>query len=79
VNYISLVNLIPDKEVVRELIQSDFNPDELSKQLEAIVSGPKRAEILKDYDDIYRTLDTGSASDNAGRLMIQYLRQASKG
>jgi lipid-A-disaccharide synthase len=74
VNYISLVNLIPDKEVVRELIQSEFNAENLSVELEAILNGPKRQQILKDYDEIYRTLDTGSASANTARLMVQYLR-----
>lgn len=73
VNYISLVNLIPDREVVRELIQNDFNAENISRELEAIVSSPKRAQMLKDYDEIYRVLDTGSASENAARLMVEYL------
>jgi lipid-A-disaccharide synthase len=73
VNYISLVNLIPDREVVRELIQRDFNAENISREIEELVSSPKRAQMLKDYDEIYRVLDTGSASDNAARLMVGYL------
>jgi lipid-A-disaccharide synthase len=69
-----LVNLIPDREVVRELIQNEFNVENLSIELEAILSSPKRQKILKDYDEIYRTLDTGSASANTARLMVQYLK-----
>lgn len=78
VKYISLVNLISDKEVVRELIQTDFNAQNISRELEAIVSSPRRDEILRDYENIYRLLDTGSASENAAKLMVGYLREVRK-
>jgi lipid-A-disaccharide synthase len=74
VNYISLVNLIADKPVVKELIQRDANPDRLTKELVKLMSDEKlRGEMLADYEEIYRKLDIGSASDNAARLMIGYL------
>lgn len=73
VNYISLVNLIPDREVVKELIQNDFNVGNLSRELDALIKTSKREKVLRDYDKIYNILDTGSASDNAARLMVGYL------
>jgi lipid-A-disaccharide synthase len=73
VPFISLVNLIAGKEVVRELIQNDLNEENLAKELAALVSGTKRDVVLKEYDQIYKTLDIGSASENAGKLMVQYL------
>jgi lipid-A-disaccharide synthase len=73
VKYISLVNLIADKEVVRELIQDDFTVDKLVVELESIINSPRRRVILDEYKTIYKQLDTGSASDNAGRLMVKYL------
>jgi lipid-A-disaccharide synthase len=73
VKYIGLVNLILDREVVRELIQDDFTADNVSRELQNVL-GPKRQRILNDYDELYRILDIGSASDNAAKLMVGYLR-----
>ena len=74
VNYISLVNLIADKPVVKELIQREANPDRLTKELVKLMSDEKlKGEMLADYEEIYRKLDIGSASDNAAKLMIGYL------
>jgi lipid-A-disaccharide synthase len=75
VPFISLVNLIAGKEVVRELIQNDLTEENLASELEALVAGKKRQDVLKEYDAIYKTLDIGSASENAGRLMVEYLSE----
>jgi lipid-A-disaccharide synthase len=74
VEWISLVNLIGGKEVIKELIQQKANVEDISKELEALVNDENyRSKILRDYDTIYKTLDTGSASENAARLMVHYL------
>jgi lipid-A-disaccharide synthase len=74
VKYLSLVNLIADKPVVVELIQEEANTNRLIHEVKTITEDErKRTEILGDYDSIYKTLDIGSASENAGRLMYQYL------
>ncbi len=75
VRFISLVNLIADREVVKELIQDDANVERVSKELADIIAeGPYRKRILQDYEDIFKLLDTGSASENAARLMVNYLK-----
>jgi len=75
VQFISLVNLVAGKEVVKELIQDEANSERISKELVAIVAnGPYRKTMLTEYDRITRLLDTGSASENAGRLMVEDLR-----
>lgn len=74
VPFISLVNLIAGREVVRELIQHDLTVENVSTELNAILTSPKRDAILSGYDEIIKILDTGSASDNAGRLMVAYLQ-----
>lgn len=75
VPYISLVNLIADKQVVKELIQAHANKEALSGELQRLVSdGSYRTNMIQDYDRIYQTLDTGSASENAARLMVNDLR-----
>ncbi len=76
VKYISLVNLIAGRQVVRELIQEAANPDTISDELRALIAdGHYRKEMLTGYDEIIKKLDTGSASENAGRLMVEYLRE----
>lgn len=76
VPFISLVNLIAGREVVRELIQNDLTVGNVAEELEAILTGPKREAVLQGYDEIIQILDTGSASDNAGRLMVGYLKNS---
>ena len=49
VKYISLVNLIMDKEVVKELIQSELTTENLSAELEKILSEENRKKIIQDY------------------------------
>jgi lipid-A-disaccharide synthase len=74
VNYISLVNLIANKEVAKELIQSELNAVNLSKELNLLLSGKVREKQLKDYDDIYIQLGGKGASARAARLMVDYLK-----
>lgn len=74
VPFISLVNLIAGKEVVKELIQDDANVEKISAELKALLSDKAyRKGIVENYDAIIKVLDTGSASDNAARLMVGYL------
>ncbi|TRX62199.1 lipid-A-disaccharide synthase [Fulvivirga sp. M361] len=74
VDYISLVNLIAGKMVVKELIQEDFNLEKLSEELMLLMDDEGyRARMLREYDDIYNLLDQGSASENAADKMVNYL------
>ncbi|MCG8388557.1 MAG: lipid-A-disaccharide synthase [Cytophagales bacterium] len=80
VKYISLVNLIANKMVVKELIQDDFNLEQLSGELRSLMENEDyRAGILEEYNSIYEVLDQGSASENTARLMVQYLDEPSGG
>jgi lipid-A-disaccharide synthase len=75
VPFISLVNLIAGKEVVKELIQDNASIERMSAELRALLSDTGyRKRILENYDAIIKVLDTGSASENAARLMVGYLR-----
>jgi lipid-A-disaccharide synthase len=75
VKFISLVNLIADKEVIKELIQDDANVNSISMELQQLLAdGKYRQEMLDNYDQIIKMLDIGSASENAARLMVQYLK-----
>ena len=75
VPFISLVNLIAGKEVIRELIQDDATEKNISAEVKKLAFDENyRRSILSDYNDIKQLLDTGSASDNAARLMVNYLQ-----
>jgi lipid-A-disaccharide synthase len=75
VPYISLVNLIADKEVVKEMIQGDANPEKVSDEINLLLNDETyRNNMLKNYDEIIRTLDIGSASENTAKLMVRYLQ-----
>jgi lipid-A-disaccharide synthase len=79
VPFISLVNLIANKQVIKELIQQTANPDSISKELKSLVTDNNyRSRILNEYEAVYNALNTGSASENAARLMVEDLQEMSK-
>lgn len=76
VKYISLVNLIMDKLVVKELIQDQLTPENLRWELEALLHNDKRrAELQKDYAKLRTVLSQGGhASSKAARLVVEFLK-----
>lgn len=74
VKYISLVNLIMDRKIVEELIQSEFNSNRLVKELKHILRDENhRNEMLKNMDELAEKLGGQGASDRVASLMINYL------
>jgi len=76
VKYISLVNLIMDKPVVKELIQDEFNITQLQKELGELLTNPvKQQQIRADYQQLTDILTRGGhASANAARSIVKYLQ-----
>ncbi|MDY2587290.1 lipid-A-disaccharide synthase [Winogradskyella aquimaris] len=68
--FISLVNLIMNKEVVTELIQGDLNKKRLKKELSAILDPDKREQLFLDYFELEKKLGGKGASDKAAKLII---------
>lgn len=74
VDYISLVNLILDKEVVRELVQADLTEEKLSDELTTIIEGgQKRGSQLSNYSKMREMLGGAGASNKAAQKMVSYL------
>ena len=74
VKYVSLVNLIADREVVTELVADTFSVDNIRRELEKILpGGPDRQRMLKDYEEVHRRLGESDAPDRASEIMIQLL------
>ena len=76
VGFVSLVNLIVGKEAIRELIQREATVPNTNMELARLVEDNYyRNRIMKDYDGLLKILDTGSASKNTARLMVDYLQR----
>lgn len=74
VRWVSLVNLIANREVVPELVAETFSIDDIRHELEAILpGGDKRQQMLADYEDVHRRLGESDAPDRAAQLMIEKL------
>jgi lipid-A-disaccharide synthase len=72
--YISLVNLILDKEVVTELIQDDFNSKRLRIELERILDEKSRERIFLDYFELEKKLGGRGASETTAKLIFNSLK-----
>jgi len=71
IKYISLVNLIMDREVVKELIQNDLNTNNLVEELTKILATEKRFEVFRDYELLRQKLGGKGASDNAADVILK--------
>lgn len=71
IKYISLVNLIMDKEVVCELIQADLNSKRLSKELNLLLDENVRSRITSDYKLLIEKLGNKGASDRAAEVILK--------
>ncbi len=73
VRYISLVNLIANREVVTELLGRTFTVGHIRQELDKILEGPKRQEMLDGYEKINHRLGNQKAPDNAARIITNLL------
>jgi lipid-A-disaccharide synthase len=73
VKYISLVNLIADKMIVKELIQDDLNTENLRHELTQAIENQEN--MKKDYKILRRVLGNAGASEKAAQLIVKYLSE----
>ena len=74
VKYISLVNLIANREVVRELVADTFTQANIEQELEAILEGRARQQMLEGYQEVWQRLGKEKAPVNAAKIMMSLLR-----
>lgn len=72
IKYISLVNLIMDKLVVRELIQEECNTETISAELEKLLAGTYREEMLQHYAHLHQLMGKPGASAKTAGLIVEY-------
>ena len=76
VKFISLVNLVMDKEVVKELIQRDLNEQNLVSQLKLLLrDGNHQRQLLEDYEDLKDRLGNAGASEKAASVICETLKR----
>jgi lipid-A-disaccharide synthase len=76
ISWISLVNLIMDKEVVREFIQDRMNTELLTAELKDLCENPTRRTLIKnEYDSLRNRLGEPGASQRTAALMINRLNE----
>ena len=73
IKYISLVNLILNREVVKELIQNDLTIDNLGTEFELIIKGESREKQLKEYKELISACGGTGASMNTAKGMLTTL------
>ena len=79
VKFVSLVNLVAGKEVVRELVADTMTLQNIEAELEAILCNKvKRQQMLDDYDQMIQILGPAGASEKAAREMFNLLKKGSK-
>ena len=76
IKFISLVNLIMDRMIVKELIQDEMNPENLAKELDNLLHNETaRQNMLKEFDALEEKLSGGGeASENAAKIIFDFLK-----
>jgi len=75
VKYISLVNLIVDREMVQELVADRMTKENIIRCLGDILpAGKSRQQMLDDYEEMNRTLGGSGASKKAAQKMVELLK-----
>lgn len=71
VKYVSLVNLIADREVVPELVANTFSEANIAEQLKRLLpdGGPRR-EMLEGYEEVWRKIGEDSPSERTAKEMV---------
>jgi lipid-A-disaccharide synthase len=76
IKYISLVNLIMDKSIVKELIQNDLTVENIKHELSALLfDEPKQQQLKKEYQALKNILSAGgNASANAAKIIFNFIK-----
>jgi lipid-A-disaccharide synthase len=74
VDYISLVNLIMDREIVKELIQEECSTENIRQALRELLDDKHRKQLEQDYAELRQRVGEPGASKRAAERMVEYLK-----
>ncbi len=75
IKYISLVNLIMDRTVVTELLQADFNTQNVIQEINKLNDMDTRSKMLSDYKELLEILGSQGPSNQIAEYIIEILRK----
>ncbi len=76
IDNIGMVNIVAEKEICPELIQSAANPPAIAKAILPIIDDtPQRQQMLKNLDQVIKTMGTGGTAKHAAQIVLQELEQ----
>ena len=78
VKYISLVNLVADREVVKELLAETFSVENIRHELLQILDGEARERMLDGYAEVARRLGNQNAPETAARIIVGKCKNVKK-
>lgn len=73
-SYISLVNLIMDREVVKELIQEELNAKNIKQELAKILDPEHRQKIFLEYYELEQKLGGKGASQKVAKILFSKIK-----
>jgi lipid-A-disaccharide synthase len=75
IKFISLVNLLLNREAVRELIQDEWNVTQAEEELRSVtIGGSKRQAVLASYAELKESLGNGGASELTASLLLKNIQ-----
>ena len=75
VKFISLVNLVMDREVVKELIQGEMTEANIVKELDQLLhNGKRQRQLLEDYEELKGRLGNAGASEKAAEVIMDAMK-----
>jgi len=75
VEFISLVNLILEKEAVTELLQTAFSPKRIIAEQHKLMQPDRQSALQADYDELYEKLGEAGASERTATLVLEDLQK----
>ena len=73
VPHYAMANLIAGRKVVTELIQGDFRPERVAGEVEALLAGPRRQEVLSGLAEVRARLGPPGASARAAEVVARLM------
>lgn len=70
VNYLGIVNIMADREIITEVLQDQASPEGIAEALvDLLASEDKRSQLQSDLAEVVKTLGEGGAHENAARII----------
>ena len=73
VKYISMVNILANKTIVKELIQEDFNILNIQNELELILDDKNRIKMIEEYNNVLKSLGPSGSIQKISRSIYEDL------